>query len=179
MKTLLANRSIVLTGADPLIEKLLSLPNKVFKRCITQASAKAMKPVVMYARSHAPVESGKLSQSIGTRVKVYPNQSTVVTIVGPRWGFGGPYKGRNRDPFFYAHLQENGHRVVAAGSLKVRWSRGRGFIRAKGTGTVTGRVAGIPFVRPAFETNRDHMAETLRSEIGKFIAKEAKKSGRS
>ncbi len=175
MKTLLANRSVVLYNGDALIAKLLALEPKVFTRCITSASKKAMAPVVAYARAHAPVESGALQKSIGVRVKVYRRNGAVVTIVGPRWGFGGVYKGRPRDPFYYAHLQENGHKIVRGGSLKVRWSNGHGFVRAKGTGSTMGRVPGMPFMRPALETNVQSVTSTLRSEIGRFIAKEAKK----
>lgn len=167
---------IVLSGADPLIAKLVELPSKVFRKGLLSASRKAMRPVVAQAKATAPRETGTLKQSIGIKIKTYPKRGTVVTIVGPRAGFGIEYEGRKRDPVYYAHLQEGGHRVVAANTLGTRFSKKVGnLIKVKGSGAVLGRVPPRPFLQPALKSNQAVVVAILRTELAAFVAKEAAK----
>ncbi len=169
----------VLSGDKDLIDKLINLQPKVFKRGLVQASRKAMKPVVTQAKANARNESGALEESIGVRVKIYQRSGTVATIVGPRQGFARSYEGRMRNPFYYGHLQELGHKVVKGGSLMTRWSKKVGNnIRAKGTGHTLGFVAGMPFLRPALESNQTSIVSTMKTSLSRFVEREAKKANK-
>ncbi len=166
--------TVMLYGEDALLAKLLGLRDKVFRSVLTTASRRAMRPVVQMARANAPRETGTLARSIGVRVRKYPRKGMILTVVGPRAGFKDEATGRN--PVYYAHLLEGGHRIVKRGSLKVRFSRkAGGWIRAKGTGQVLGFVAGTPFMKPALETQQELVLATLRSELGAGVEREAAK----
>ncbi len=167
---------VVLTGQKELLHKLMDLPNKVFRKCLTSASRKAMKPVIAQARATVAVESGALKRSIGLRTKVYKRQGAVVTVVGARGGFGMAFHGRNRNPAMYSHLVEKGHRIVARGSMTmVAKKKGGGLTKLRGSGTELGNVPAMPFLRPALENSHSSVVNALRDEIGSFIAKEAAK----
>ncbi len=167
---------VAISGDKALINALFALPDKVFRRGVVIASRRAMKPVIEEAKAKAPRESGALSTSVGVRVKSYKKTGTVVTVVGPRQGYAKTFNNKLRNPFYYAHLVEKGHKVVKPGSLKIRFSSHRGFIRAKGTGKTLGWVAGIPFLRPSLEHNQDGILGSLKSELGSFVEREAKRA---
>lgn len=168
--------AIVISGGDPLIRKLNTLPDKLFVKGLVWASRRAMKPVVAQAKENAPVEHGLLKRSIGVKVKKYKRAGIVLTMVGPRSGFGMEVDGRKRDPVYYAHLQEGGHRIVRPNSLQTRWSKKvQNIIRVKGTGETVGHVAGRPFLRPALVNNESKVVSVLRSDLGAFIEQQAKR----
>lgn len=167
---------IALEGTDPLIKLLDKLPDAVFKRGVGGAARKAMKDVVARAKAGAPVESGTLKESIGIKQKRYPRSGAVVTIVGPRSGMSRQFNGRKRDPIYYAHLQEGGHRIVRPYSLKVRYSKKvGGFVRAKGTGVTLSSVPGRPFLRPALENIEYRVVAKFRDEILNFVERYVKR----
>lgn len=167
--------TIVVTGQHELIERLKALPDKVFRKGLLRAGRRALRPVVAMAKANAPSDSGQLRQSIGVKVKVYKKDGNVAFIVGPRSGFGIEYAGRKRDPIYYAHLIEGGHKVVARHSLKVRKKKkGFGFVRASGTGITIGHVPALPFLKPALESNPNAVAAAMAADLGAFVEREAK-----
>jgi HK97 gp10 family phage protein len=168
--------TVVITGQAELIAKLQALPDKVFRRGLLSAGKKALAPVVATAKANAPAESGALRNSIGVKVKVYRKDGNVAFIVGPRSGFAGQFGGRKRDPVYYAHIIEGGHKVVARHSLKVGLKKkGFGFERKSGTGLVLSNVPAMPFLKPAIEANQGAVVALLATNLGVFIEREAKK----
>lgn len=174
---------VTLTGFDELKTILSAMPGKVFKRCLVSASKKAMAPVVAQAKAAAAEETGALQKSIGVKMKIYKRTGTVVTIVGARSGFSTTSHGRHRDPAFYSHLVEGGHRVIAPHSLRTGFILGKrlrlSFGKRRGSGTILGRVQPRPFLRPALLENHAVIVTALQTQIGGFITKEAAKAKRA
>lgn len=149
MKTRSANAGIVLEGFKELELKLKNLPVALQKRVLTQATTKAMKPVVADARSMLKpghgLDTGTLKESIGSKTKRL--RFAAFTVVGPRTGFHNDETGR--DPVRYAHLVEFGHTY-------------------KGV-----TVHKMPFMRPAFDKNVPHILMNLRAALASGVIRYA------
>lgn len=124
------------------------------------------------ARAFAPMKSGALKASLGTRVIRNPERAKAVAIVGPRRGrfVGGSQlaKGiRGGDqPSKYAHLEEFGHVTVQ--------SRKGGTLR-KGTARKVGFVPARPFMRPATMLITPAAAGIMADVIGNGIINSVKR----
>jgi len=118
-------------------------------------------------------KTGLLKKSLGGKVGVRRRDGAVYAVAGPRRktdGFHGkaysPWirKMINVIPSKYAHLVERGH------ILKMR-------------GKVVGRVPGRPFVRPAYDENKNKIeaitATVLQEELDKQWAKTAEKAAKA
>jgi HK97 gp10 family phage protein len=168
---------VVITGQDELIARLQALPDKVFRRGLIAAGKKALAPVVTAAKAAAPADSGALRRSIGVKVKIYRKDGNIAFIVGPRSGFKSTTHGRPRDPVYYAHIIEGGHKVVARHSLRVGLKKkGWGFVRKPGSGLTVGEVPAMPFLKPALTNNPDAVVALFATSLGGFIEREAKKA---
>jgi len=162
----------VLTGDKELIAKLNGLGGKVYRKVVAQASRKAFAPVVSSAKSNVVKDTGLLKKSIGIKQKRYPRAGRIVTIVGPRTGFGKKIMAKTirgevevfRDPVRYAHLVEYGTQAHAI-------SQGDyiGAAEAMHPGT-----AAKPFMRPAFDGNESRAKQIMRSELAAGVVREAR-----
>lgn len=137
---------IRISGMEELRSNLQQMPLKMVKQVIRPAIRAAAKPVTAEARKnidqHGLIETGALRRSIGVKVKTYRNRA-VWAGVGPRKGFEVQYKGKNRDPRYYAHLLE------------------RGTKRSKQT----------PFMRPATDNTRPQQLAEFVKKGKQFVAK--------
>jgi len=163
---------IKLMGAPELRNKLNRLPTLVQKRVMRPAVNFALTPMNAAAKRRAPVETGLLRQSLGKKIKQYANSGTTWGAVGVRKGFGVKVaKGAtatvrvgkretviesSRDPRFYVHLVELGHKI-----------------RRKKRGPVLGFRKGTRFLTKAYEATKDIAMVRLVQKVEKGIAKEA------
>lgn len=144
--------SAQLLGADALIRKLEALPGKVYRRVVRKAINKGATPMVKAARRYAPRESGLLAKSMGKKLKSYFARGVVLSVVGPRGGFGKEVTlpdgtSEYRDPVKYAHLVEFG----------------------------TDHSPAQPFMRRAYEENKTALMSAMFGEMKTGIEREAAK----
>lgn len=167
--------AIALEGAEQLERKLRLLEPKLFKKVIRNASKKAMQPMVVAAKTKAPIETGLLKKSIGMKQKQYTRARVVATIVGPRKGFKklvkvldqfGNLKEQYRDPVNYAHLVEFGTAAHALGS-------GSDSRKQVASGAQHPGSDAKPFLRPAFDENEHKALAIYRAELSKGVIAEA------
>lgn len=183
-------------GLDQLLNKLQHLAKKTTRTGIARkALHKAMAPVQKKAKQklvdNKSIETGLLKLSIGRRIRVYSQSGTVVAIVGPRTGFKrmgrgrksrkGTVKslyakmmehgknGRPRMPSKYAHLVEFGTRPHTVGKGDRHPANVRRNEKAKQTGPMHPGARAKPFIRPAWDENRQASLATLAHEVGAGI----------
>jgi len=139
---------IVLTGDKELIRKMQRLAEKTQKRIVQKAMKKGAARVRKAAKRRVPVETGLLKKSLGSKVARRKRDKVVVGIIGPRTGFKKQMPdGSYRNPVRYAHLVELG----------------------------TKRAGAKPFLRPAFEQERDGAVADIRKKLWEELRKEARK----
>lgn len=133
-----------------------SMRNKILRKAIRQAS----KATTKAAKANAPVDTGLLRKSIGSKIKTYKS-GVVVAIIGPRTGYrravdrsgrrvklidvsrkSAPVDAEIRNPVNYAHLIE--------------------------LGTVTS--APRPFLRPALQQTQGEVAAIVGEQIVEGLA---------
>lgn len=159
------------SGLGPVLQAMqgmkLGLRNKALRRGITKASrlvAKAAK-----AKLHTKSGNNILKKSIGAKVVVKGDR--VLGIVGPRNGFKQQIGVRHdgspvyEDPAKIAHLKENGRAAVAVTDKKVL-SDGREVF-----GTSVKAVPAEPFMRPAWDENKDAVVNIIADECWLELAK--------
>lgn len=139
---------IRIIGDKQLIKKLKKLGPRIFKKSIKKALRRGAKPFVKTARGSAERETNTLRKSIGVRVKTYGRSGVIMALIGPRSSITGiGPDGRVRKPVKYAHLVEFG----------------------------TDNLPARPFMRPAWEQNKQAASKRIPAEIRVEVEKEAKK----
>jgi HK97 gp10 family phage protein len=135
-----------ITGDKAVIKNLSTLANRTQRKILRKVVRRVQKPMITSARQIVHRRSGQLAKSLGTVVRTYKGTS-VIAVLGPRAGFRAVWEGKEIDPIRYAHLVEQGHRGVSA----------------------------YPFLRPAFDSNKESAKQQAIAEIAKEIEKEAEK----
>ena len=150
------SNSMSITGDKQLKKLLKQLPEKVQRKVMSAAMRKAVKPIQSAAQAKAPVDTGTLALSMGSKVKTYAKSKTTVGIIGPKTGFSSESGGKKRNvPAFYAHLVEKGH-IASDGS----------------------RVPPHPFLEPAAKAQSGATLAAMQGQIAIGVVKEAKKLGK-
>lgn len=144
--------SMQLDGFAELETALRSLGERTQRKVVRQAVNRSLTPCLKAARANAPEESGLLKEALDKKVKTYPEQMTVVGLVGPDTETKGEFNGETRWPAKYAHLVEGGH-----------------------IGPDGEQVPAHPFLRPAFDATEKTMIDTMIDRLGKGIEREAAK----
>lgn len=163
---------ISLVGESDLIRKLNGLGDRVYRNVVASASRKSFKAVLDHAQSLVPTETGLLKSSLGVKQKKYPQSGRIVTVIGPRKGYGanvvvnlsGQRISQFRDPVKYAHLVEFGaspHTITAGGT----------------TYTHPGAPA-QPFMRPAYDANESKTVSGMKAYLSIGVEREARKAGK-
>lgn len=153
-------------GLKELREVLIrKLPLEVQGKPLQQALTRAARPITSEAKALAPVKTGRLRQAIySTRAKssTPTRQERVITVRSGK-------KHGSKDAFYWKWV-EFGHRIgnKATGTLA-----GKG--RRKTASAGLGAVPAQPFMRPAFESQKQKAAEIFRDALGKLIEKAALK----
>lgn len=183
-------------GAEGLIPLLKDFEQNVRERIARKALDAAAKPIVAAAKAKVPRRFGALKASLGVVHRKY--SPVVVAIIGAKRGFMASSrgkklasKGKYAEPAFYAHLVEFGTKphALGEGSIRVRRStrtvNGRRQVIELGPGPQHGRMhpgaRPKPFLRPAWDANKQNclgiMRDTIKAEVdkelGKVLAKRA------
>lgn len=132
--------SVQITGVKEIDSVLRALPKEMNHRVLQNANADAAQVLVRHAQSLAPVKSGALERSIGVVKPTLKNVGEIGEVIaGPRRR--GIYRG------FHAHLIEYGKR-----------NRGN-----------NGRTIPKPFMKPAFDAQKNVMFNRINEYIGKRV----------
>lgn len=164
-----------LTGFAELETQLINLGRKKAKKVVRLAVAAAGRPVAKAAKAKVPVRFGNLKKSIGSKVKSFL-QGTYV-VIGPRKGYGMVVDGVYNDPAKYAHLVEYGaapHDITIENKKALHWldpTFGEAFA---GVVHHPGSPA-QPFMRPAFDSQKDNALNILKTKLAEGIEREAAK----
>lgn len=150
--------------------------------------------------ANGSVRTGALLQSIASVVRTYKN-GTFAAIVGARKGVfgakpkkGGGFRLRKTNgvtrqdegrisPEKYIHLVEMGHKSIHGGGALSKGREGpipKGFWNSanknktirKGTATVTSFFPPKPFLRPAFESTKQQITDSLNFSFTRALAQE-------
>ncbi|MBP7638129.1 MAG: HK97 gp10 family phage protein [Kiritimatiellae bacterium] len=140
-----------LRGDRELEAKLLMLGEKVYNRHLSAAVTAGCKPIVAAARSQAPVDTGMLKKSLGSKISRNRRRQTVKGIIGPRFGFALVDETHVvHDPAKIAHAVEFGHGGPAPAAAR-------------------------PFLRPAVDGSGQKALTVIRERLAKGLQIEAKK----
>src|SRR5262245_35981196 len=130
---------IRVTGDKEIIKNLSTLGDRTQRKILRKVVRRVAKPMIPAARRKVHRRSGQLAKRLGTVVRTYKG-TKIVAVLGPRAGFRATWEGKEIDPFFYSHLVELGHRP---------------------------NVPAYPFLRPAFEENKESAKDQAMVEIAK------------
>ena len=159
--------AVFITGDKELLRKLKTLDEKVERRALKKANAKAIRPVVRAAKAGVRPVSKTVAKGIGIRHKRYARTKTHVVVVGVRNQasvaverqhtnpFTGETSMRKHDPRHTAHLIEGGTKphTITIGKFSVRHP-----------GTTA-----KPFLEPALERNETQVVAVHRSVLRQEI----------
>lgn len=107
-----------LTGLKPTLDELKKFPPNVQKRWIKKAVTKGSQIINKAAKVLIPSQSRQYRKALGYRVWT-GKRSRIMAFIGARLGHKTSYKGKPRDPKFYAHLVEGGRRALKPKSKSV------------------------------------------------------------
>lgn len=137
------------------------------KRVLVGAMKKALKPVLVTAKQKVPVDEGDLKSSLIISTSITKRQRRLAGLVR---GVPRVFVGTNWPS---AHLVEFGtaQRVAKIRRKKVLAGGGKIF----GTSVQAGSMPATPFVRPAFEANKDKALSIFGREMWKNLVRTAKR----
>lgn len=142
---------IQITGLQKVFKKLEGLNRTVRGKLIRKAIDRGTVGMLKTARQLAPVETRLLKKSLGRRIKLYRTSGNVVAVIGPRKGF----KRKVRVPVF----DKSGKRVRGKTREQVRDPRHYTHLVEFGTE----HSAAKPFLRPAFDRNKDQAKSIIKN----------------
>lgn len=108
-----------LDGVEQAVKSLKGLSQAVERRVLRKATTKGAQPIARAAKQTVPRESGQYRRAVGYRVWTGRKSGLVAAFIGARLGFKTMYKGKPRDPRYYAHLVERGRRALKPKRKKV------------------------------------------------------------
>jgi HK97 gp10 family phage protein len=145
--------TIKVEGAKELIANLKRADKKIQKRVLTNAIKASGKPIIKAARSNAPIRTGTLAKSLGSKAKSYNKGNTKAIIIGPRASIVDGYQGKVIRPVNYAHLVEKGFNNVKAGAF----------------------IQGTNFIEKAYDSEKNGVQKSIETALIKGIEKETAK----
>ncbi len=158
-------------GLSELNAKLRKLDEKIQRKALKQAAVAGLEPVLHAARANAPVETGLLISTL--EVKGKANKRGIGATLQTR---GGSFKGDT----FYAAFIEFGHKLgkrlgnAAVGARKrMRRSKELKAI-IKSVNDARPMVPANPFMRSAFDENKEAALDIYKQALAAGIEKAAK-----
>lgn len=142
---------LVIEGGEELAAKLTALGEKLYKRLIRKSLRKQLKPVLANAKANVKDDTGQLRKSLKIVSRVDARKGTITAWVGTA---SKDYQGQE----FYGMMVEYGHLL---GSRKL--------------GNARRPIPPHPFLKPAFEDNKENIEQSLGQDIREAIDKEASK----
>lgn len=142
-----------LSGLDELKKVFELMPLEMEKSILRDASKEAMEPVLADAKTACPVYQGPagkditpgaLRDSIRIKTRTRGGAGELVTSVVTG---AGDFTG----DFFYGPMVELGHRI--------------GHRLAKGEAETRGQVPAHPFIRPAWDKNKDAIPDRMAAAV--------------
>ena len=168
-------------GLAEIVATLKDLPEKLQRKVVRKALAKATKPTLAAARQRCPKDAGLLKKSLGRKTVTYVESGSIVAIIGPRGGFErmvtrrGRSKPEKANPLYYAHLVEFGTKPhsLARADTKI----GRRIANDMKIRMHPGTKA-RPFMRPAFDSTKGEVLRIFGEEVAKGLEQEMAKLDR-
>ena len=145
--------SFKIEGLKELDAALAELPKATGKNVMRRVARKALEPVIKAAKPYAPVNKGKLRQSLAVSTKLSKRQAALARREEAAEGKASitVYAGAAALP--HAHLMEFGTKARVQ----------------KKTGKSTGSVKPRPFMRPAWDSQRDNVLKIFTGDMMKEI----------
>lgn len=193
-----------LEGLDVTIRTLARFKDSVQKKLLRRAVTKGARVFRAAASQLAPRESGTLARAMDQKIITRDNlvlaiigphrgdKRPVVRRGGrmrrtsKRETAAAKASGQQvdyRDASYYAHLVELGHRIAQGGTLarlpnasgrRGSTPRAKNALRS-GMGRSGGFVVGKPFIRPAYQQQKQHVENLIREDLTRGIYDEARK----
>jgi HK97 gp10 family phage protein len=166
--------SVQVTGLKDLDRALGELPKSVAKATLVRTLKKAGEPIAQAARASAPIDDGTLRDSIVVSARLKNKVGMAEFGAALRAGLGiGAARSALRDA----------RRAAGGGSFAEMYvgpSLGKGVLRyAHLQEFGTSKHAAHPFMRPAWDSEKDNALSIIRRELGNEIMAAARRVGRS
>lgn len=149
----MAKPLVTISGDKELIEHLKRSNKRIQKRVVNNAVKAGGKPIIKDAKSRAPIRTGTLAKSLGSKAKSYDNGETRVVIIGPRASIVSGYQGKVIRPVNYAHIIESGHNNVKANRF----------------------IDGTEFIEKAYDAKKNEVSTAIQKKLVAGIEKEMSK----
>lgn len=108
-----------LDGVESTVKALQAFPAKAQKRWVKKATTKGAQLVARAAKSTVPADSKQYRRALGYKVWVGRVSGAVAAFIGARLGYRTMYRGKPRDPRYYAHIVEGGRKALRPKKKKV------------------------------------------------------------
>lgn len=166
--------TVQVSGLKDLDRALGELPKSVAKATLVRTLKKAGEPIAQAARAAAPVDDGTLRDSIAVSARLKNKVGMAEFGAAMRAGLGvGAARQALRDA----------RRAAGGGSFAEMYvgpSLGKGVLRyAHLQEFGTSNHAAHPFMRPAWDSEKDNALQIIRRELGNEIIAAARRIGRS
>lgn len=163
-----------ITGHRDLERRLAKLDRKMQTRLMRNALGKPARAIVKDARALVPTDTVLLKKSLGSRIVVRAQKKQAFAVMGPRKGFEktkaaqklqSKHSGAKakRRATYYAHLVEFGTKPHKQRFIPLAG----GVIRLAGDLHPGARPR--PFLRPAFDKNKQRATPMIAAELRKGI----------
>jgi hypothetical protein len=101
-----------LEGVEQTARELRAFPPRLQRKWIRLATTKGAQIFAKTAKATVPTESKQYKRAVGYKVWVGRKTGKVAAFIGARLGHKTMYKGKPRDPRYYAHIVEGGRKSV-------------------------------------------------------------------
>jgi len=179
----MAQGKVHIEGLKKLDDVLRQLGPAIYSRHMKQAVGAASRPIISAARrirQSTPTSSGwsktgELGKSIKAKIKTYPRKQRVIAVVGPAKSKTVQVKKGNKtvkyNPGNISHLVEEGHYVTHG---KIHLTKAE-KAQKKESGTITGRAKEKPFLKPAYDANKNKCNSEMAKKMQQGVDKEARR----
>lgn len=167
--------TVSVSGLMELDKALGFLPKATARNVLVRTLNKAAQPLVDEAKRLAPVKTGNLRDSITASSRVKNKTGAAEYSAAMRAGLG---KAAARSALIAARRANRGQGSFA--QMFVGPARGKGVIRYAHIvefGSVD--TSPQPYMRPAWDGNKDKALDIIKAELGNEIIKAARRVGRS
>lgn len=168
--------TVQVSGLKDLDRALGELPKSVAKATLVRTLKKAGEPIAQAARAAAPVDDGTLRDSIAVSPRI-KNKVGMAEFAAVMRQSGGMNIAGARQAL------RDARRAAGGGSFAEMYigpARGKGVIRyAHLQEFGTSNHAPHPFMRPAWDAEKDNALRIIRQELGNEIIAAARRVGRS
>ena len=172
---MVVNLTFRLEGLEELDAALDALGEELKSEVLTDALRRAAQPLLDRAkqlapRSDDPLQKRHLADSIKTSRRGGKRARLLLSVSGAASILAGPSAP-------HGHLVEFGHAIVVGGKASARLTR-RDLRAGKKAGTTIGHVPAHPFMRPAWDSTREEVVNSIKRQIGEALERRIKSLAR-